>query len=226
MLDFGFVIHPFHHVAPFVALSAAAVTACVWSSGNPEIVAPNVEGKVFAAPASPPPPITWSARMASSPERRAQLESLREAARAHRLASPPLREAEATACAGLPEEDVDVSPFFYSQDIVDVQPLRASDSAQPGAIEGAVVTFRRVEGLTAPRLQRLLDCQTARDAALGYLAPEMTWCPLAVPGVLAHVTLAERGLDVRLASGDHDAAAETYERAVALPLHPFQPRRP
>jgi hypothetical protein len=38
----------------------------------------------------------------------------------------------------------------------------------------------------------------------------------AVPGVLAHVTLADRGLDVRLANGDRDAAAVTYERAVAL----------
>ena len=37
-----------------------------------------------------------------------------------------------------------------------------------------------------------------------------------MPGVLAHVTLADRGLDVRLANGDRDAAAVTYERAVAL----------
>jgi hypothetical protein len=208
--------HLAHRVAPFLALAAAAVTACVWTSGNPEIVAPIVEGNIVSAPPLAPPTIAWSARIASTPERTAELESLRATARAHRLSSPALREAERTACAGMADDDLDVSVFFYREDIVDVQPLRAQGGAQPGRLEGAVVTFRRVEGLTATRLQRLMDCQVARDVALQYAAPETQWCPLAVPGVLAHVTLAERGLDVRLASGDRDAAAVTYERAVAL----------
>jgi hypothetical protein len=203
-------------LAPFVALSAAVATACVWTSGNPEIVAPIVEGNLVSAPPLPPPPIAWSARITSPPEEAMQLTTLRTASAAHRLASPALREAESSACTGLADDDVDVSPFFYRADIVDVQSLRAPGGAPPGRLEGAVVTFRRVEGLTAPRLQRLVDCQIARNVALKYLASETTWCPLAVPGVLAHVTSGDRGLDVRLASADPDAAAVAYERALAL----------
>jgi hypothetical protein len=164
----------------------------------------------------PPPKIAWSARIATTDERTAALESLRAAARAERLASAALREAENAACAGMTGDDVDVSPFFYREDVVDVQALRAPGGEHPGRLEGAVVTFRRVEGLTAARLQRLMDCQIARDAALLDQAPETTWCPLAVPGVLAHVVPAESGLDVRVAAADPDGAAATYERAVAL----------
>jgi hypothetical protein len=204
------------HVIPFFALSVAAVTACVWNNGNPEIVAPRIEDHVFSAPALPPPPIAWSARIAPSSAQVAELESLRSAARTRRLESLALREAEDSVCAGMADDDRDVSPFFYRQDIVDVQPLRAPAGSRPGRLEGTVVTFRRVEGLTPQRLQRLLDCQIARDTALEYVMPETPWCPLAVRGVLPHVVEGDRGLDVRLVSGDRDAAAEAYVRAVAL----------
>jgi hypothetical protein len=130
--------------------AATAASACVWTSGNPEIAAPIVEGRLVAAPPLPPPPIGWSARIASTPE--AELASLRAAADVHRLASPALRQAESTACAGLSDDDVDVSPFFYGDDIVDAQALRAPGGAYPGRLEGAVVKFRRVEGLRAVAL--------------------------------------------------------------------------
>jgi hypothetical protein len=200
---------------PFLALSAAATTACVWTNGNLEIAPPRVEDGVFSAP-PPTGRISWSARIAPTAEEISLLASLRAAARTHRLESPAFREAERAACADLSDDDRDVSPFFYRDEIVDVQPLRAPGGSELGPLEGTVVTFRRVEGLTVGRLQRLMDCQVARDAALDDSAPETTWCPLAVPGVLADVLPSHRGLDVRLASAAPGGAEKAYLRAVAL----------
>jgi len=210
-------------MSPFFSRSSAALcvlplalqaVACVWANGNPEIAPLRTEGNVVSA--LPLPPVGWSARIAPTPAEDDQLQSLRDAARLQRDASFATREAEHAACAGLSADDRDISPFFYRRDIQDVVPVRASEGPYPGRIEGAVVTFRRVEGLTPSRLQRLMDCQTARYEAAEYAAPEARWCPLAVRGVLAHVVRDGRGLKVRLLSGDPDAAAEAYVRALAL----------
>jgi hypothetical protein len=203
-------------IAALAALVGAVIGACVWNNGNPEIVAPRIEGNLVSAPPLPPPPVGWSAAIAGGSGEADTLGRLRATAQARRSMSPALREAEDTACAGLSDEDRDVSPFFYRRDIVDVLPLRAPGGEVPGRIVGAVVTFRRIEGLTAERLQRLVDCHAARAAALAYAAPEMQWCPLAVRGVVASVAVTERGLDVRLTASEPNAAAETYARAQAL----------
>lgn len=194
---------------------AASLGACVWTSGNPEPSTPHDEQVTLMAPRAPAD-IAWAARMAPTPQQASQLEALRDAARAHRIASAAVRAAESTACGGLGNDDRDVSPFFYRDDVVDVQPLRAGDGTVPGRLDGAAVTFRRVEGLSAARMQRLVDCQIARDLALEYRVPEVPWCPLAVAGTLAWVADAERGLEVRMAAASADAATETYLRARAL----------
>ena len=203
-------------LAHAVALAVGFTGACVWTNGNPELGPPRVVDGVWSAPAEPSPPIGWSSTIAPTNDEVEQLAALREAAGAHRVALPGVRTAEESACAGLADEDRDVSPFFHARDILDVVPLYASGGSDPGRIEGAVVTFRRAEGLTVGRLQRLLDCQTARDATLDDLAPETRWCPLAVPGALSHAQAGARGVDVRVAAGGRDAAAEVYLRAVAL----------
>ncbi len=206
-------------VRRFTPWVAASLGACVWTSGNPEPVTPHDE-RITVVASRPPTAIAWAARIAPTPQQAAQLEALRDAARSHRMASPAVRAAEGTACAGLGDDDRDVTPFFYRDDVVDVQPLRGPDGALPGRLEGAAVTFRRVEGLSQERMQRLVDCQIARDAALEYRVPEVGWCPLAVAGTLARVADSESGLDVRLVAASADAATETYVRAVALaPLH-------
>lgn len=194
---------------------AASLGACVWTSGNPEPVTPHDEHITLVAP-RPPTAIAWAARIAPTPLQTTQLEALRDAARSHRIASPAVRAAEGTACAGLGDDDRDVTPFFYRDDVIDVQPLRGHDGALPGRLEGAAVTFRRVEGLSPERMQRLVDCQIARDAALEYRVPEVGWCPLAVAGTLARVAVSESGLEVRIVAANADAATETYVRAVAL----------
>lgn len=202
-------------IAALVALMGAAIGACVWSNGNPQIVSPRVAGNLVSAPPLPPPPIAWSATFGASGEADV-LDRLRASAQVRRRVSPALRDAEDTACAGLSEDNRDVSPFFYGQDILDVVPLRAAAGAQAGRLVGAVVTFRRIEGLTVERLRRLVACHGARAAALDYAAPEMRWCPLAVRGVVASVVVTERGFDVRLTAADPSAAVETYARARAL----------
>jgi hypothetical protein len=199
-----------------VALALGFTGACVWTNGNPELAPPRIVDGVWSAPAEPAPPIGWSSTIAPTNDEAERLAALREAALAHRVALPGVRMAEDSACGGLADDDRDVSPFFHARDILDVVPLYASGGPNPGRIEGAVVTFRRAEGLTVGRLQGLLDCQTARDAALDDRAPENRWCPLAVPGALSHAQAGDRGVDVRVAAGDRDAAADVYLRAVAL----------
>jgi len=189
--------------------------ACVWVDGNPEVSAPRIDDHMFSSPPpAVPPPIAWSPRI--TPEEEARRAALREAARSDRTRSPALVEAEREACQGLSDDDRDISPFFYVRDVVDVQPLRAPAALVPAPLEGALVIFRRVEGLTVARLQRLVDCHAARDAALAYAAPETRWCPLAVRGVVARVEPDERGLGVALSALGLDAAVVTYGRAMAL----------
>jgi hypothetical protein len=184
--------------------------------GNLEVTAPRIEAHRFSSPPPPAPPIAWSTGIAPAPGEEARQAVLREAARLDRTWSRPLLEAEREACQGLSGDDRDISPFFHDRDVVDVQPLRAPAGSAPGRLEGALVIFRRVEGLTTGRLQRLMDCQSARDLALEYAMPETQWCPLAVRGVVARVEPDERGLRVVLSARDPDAAVETYGRAMAL----------
>jgi hypothetical protein len=205
-------------IIALAALTGAAIGACVWSNGEREVIAPRIEGNLVSAPPLPPAPIGWSAMIGGSSAEVDALDQLRAKVQARRSMSPAIREAEGAVCAGLSDEDRDVSPFFYRRDIVDVLPLREAGGEAPGRIVGAVVTFRRIEGLTAERLQRLVDCHAARAAALAYAAPETQWCPLAVRGVVASVAVTERGFDVRLTAPDANAAVETYARARALRL--------
>jgi hypothetical protein len=207
--------------APASARRAASLlflllgAACVWVDGNPEIAAPRIEDHEFSSLPPPVPPIAWSAGTAPPAEEQ-RVAALREAARLDRAKSPLLVAAERAECQGLSDDDRDVSPFFHVRDVVDVEPLRAPAGTTPGRLEGAMVIFRRIEGLTAARLQRMTDCQSARDVALGYAAPEIQWCPLAVRGVVAHVEPDERGLRVLLSATGPDGAVETYGRAMAL----------
>ncbi len=202
------------HLVGILALGLAA--ACVWTNGNPEVVPLQGGDQVFPDPARPAPPIGWSMRVAPTAMETEQLDWLRKAAELDRMASPALREAERTSCVGLSGDDRDVSPFFYVRDIADITPLVSSARSYYRPLEGVVVVLRPIEGLTARRLQGLLDCQVARAAALEYGAPEMRWCPLAVRGVSARAEVGDRGLAVRLSSDDTNAAAAAYERARTL----------
>jgi hypothetical protein len=146
-------------------------------------------------------------------------ERMRKAAADHRAASQALRDAEASACAGLAEADRDVSPLQRPAVVTEVEELHTSASMRapaPGRLLGAAVTVRAVPGLTKEYLQRLVSCHIARNASMGHAMPEMATCPLAVKGATATVESAYGGFVVEVRSDDSEAAAEILRRARML----------
>lgn len=142
-----------------------------------------------------------------------------ELAAAHRAASQALRDAEASACAGLSDEDRDTSPFAHTADIRSVaqlEPRSASYADTTAADGGATVVFRATPGLTSEWLQRILSCHLARNAAVGHDMPEMPYCPLVPRGVQAKVRSVGDGFAVDVTSKDPAAAAEIWRRAQHL----------
>lgn len=175
-------------------------------------------------------PVCWSSTANPTREHLAQAAEARRRAADHRAASQALRSAEASACAGLSERDRDESPFAHREDIASVSPLNEPDPGIPagpgyesGAVRGgrdqlagAIVTFRALPGMTAPWLQRVIECHLARNAALGHEVPEMPYCPLVPKGVTATVRPIPTGFAVEIRSSDHDTAKEIVRRAEGL----------
>jgi hypothetical protein len=140
----------------------------------------------------------------------------------HRAASQALRDAEAGACVGLSAEDRDASPFDHREDIASVEPLTEGSTSGKNAsarTTGAIITFRAVPGMTAPWLQRVVDCHLARNAALGHDVPEMPYCPLVPKGVAAKVSATASGFAIAVRSDDSDTAKEIRGRAQGLVAH-------
>jgi hypothetical protein len=137
----------------------------------------------------------------------------------HRAASQALVAAEQRACAGVPEEDRDMSPFRHKEDISSVAKLEKTEQhgkvAQPH-LKGATVTFRAVPGLTEQWLQRIVDCHLARNAAMGDHAHEMDYCPLALKGASASVRALPDGFAVDVSCDDPKVAEQILKRAEAL----------
>lgn len=148
------------------------------------------------------------------------LEGHRTEAARHRAASAALREAEASACAGIAEQDRDMSPFEHLEDIATVEPLVEAVGGQKGSAPtrtaGAVVIFRAIPGLTAEWLQRLTDCHLARNAARGHVVDEMPNCPLVPKEARATVHSTGDGFAVSISSFDDATAREILARAMRL----------
>jgi hypothetical protein len=143
----------------------------------------------------------------------------KELAQKHRAASAALADAEARACAGLTEQDRDMSPFYHREDIASVSPLVEETKSGKGSVKkevGATIIFRAVPGLTAEWLQRVVDCHLARVAAVGHDMPEMSYCPLVPKGAKAKVVSAGNGFAVNVSGEDSAMIAEIQKRAAAL----------
>lgn len=147
----------------------------------------------------------------------------RELAQKHRAASAALVEAEKTACAGLSDEDRDMSPFNHREDIQSVsdysEQVRSGKSTTTKVV-GSTVVFRAVPGLTAEWLQRVVDCHLARAAAAGHEMPEMAYCPLMPNGAKAKVVSASGGFAVNVYAEDAATIAEIRKRAEMLKSGP------
>ena len=170
----------------------------------------------------------WAGSTNPTDEHRRQAADARARAAEHRAASQALRDAEARACAGLDPEDRDESPFAHREDIASVERLdrRTSTVSGPARLRtadqlaGAKITFRAVRGLSAPWLQRVVDCHLARNAALGHDVPEMGYCPLVPKEVSATVSATQSGFAISIRGENPDAAEEVWRRARALTAAP------
>jgi hypothetical protein len=179
----------------------------------------------IADPCDPRMATCWNAMRTSTERHHGEAETHAHIAAEHRNASAALRQAEATACAGMPAVDRDASPFTHVDDIARVETLvegepgsdatRTNKSART-YVAGAVVTFRDVPGLTAPRLQQMIDCHLARNAALGHVVPEMPDCPLVPRGASARVRSIGTAFAVEIRGADAASAREIVARAERL----------
>jgi len=158
----------------------------------------------------------WTADHNPTQQHLAEAKRHREAAARFRAESQALRDAEARACAGLSDHDRDTSPFAHTEDIIDIAPLEIPRQGSSSEREGAVFAFRVVPGMTAPSLQRVVDCHLARNDAMGHVAPDMAYCPLVPPNVKAVVKSTPAGLAVEVSSEDHASIADIARRATAL----------
>lgn len=145
----------------------------------------------------------------------------RRVAAAHRSGAQSLQEAEARACVGVSDADRDISPFLHREAIVDVKPLsrRTTSYGYERSVEedvGATVVLLPAAGVTAERLQRIVECHVARNGALGNDVPGMDFCPLVPKGITASVTSAGNGFAVNIATNDSATAADVLRRARAL----------
>jgi hypothetical protein len=65
-------------------------------------------------------------------------------------------------------------------------------------------------------MQRSLECQLARNEAVGFAAPELAFCPLASPGVHAVAHQLDGRVAVEIAGNDARIGAEVLRRARQL----------
>jgi hypothetical protein len=162
----------------------------------------------------------WTSEVNPTKEHLAEAEHMRKAAADHRAASQALRDAEASACAGLSESDRDTSPLQRPGDIVAIQELKtptgSSKAGELTRVAGAKVTIRAVPGLTKEYLQRLVSCHLARNSSMGHAMAEMATCPLGVKGATATVEGEGGAFVVRVTSEEDAAATEIVKRTRTL----------
>lgn len=161
----------------------------------------------------------WTSVSNPTAQHSTDAERHRDLAKKHRAASAALASAEASACAGISEDDRDISPFYHREDIQSVSLYSENVRSGKGAVSkvvGATVVFRAVPGMTAEWLQRVVDCHLARAAAVGHEMPEMDYCPLELKGVKAKVTSAGNGFAVNISAEDDKTVEEIKKRALAL----------
>lgn len=165
--------------------------------------------------------VCWSSDVNPTQQHSSDMATHRELADKHRAAAQALRDAEANACAGIAEEDRDVSPFYHREDITSVSQVNGSvqrGNTKAGQLEGGRAVFRAVPGLTAEWLQREVNCHLARAAAVGYDPAQMPYCPLQLKGVVAKVSSVGDGFAVEVTSDDATTAQEIWRRMQTL--HP------
>ena len=164
-------------------------------------------------------PVGWTTSSNPTLEQAEQMAELRNSAAMFRERGRALGDAEDRACAGLEQQERDVSPFYHRDDIVSVRTSSEKARTRKGTFvrtAGARVEFRAVPGLTAERLRLEVSCQMARAAAAGYDMPETSYCPLWLSGIEAAVFVMGHGFAVEITAEDAQTVEEILRRAFAL----------
>jgi hypothetical protein len=162
--------------------------------------------------------VCWSSDINPTEQHKADAAEHHELAEKHRAAAQALRDAENASCAGLDEPDREASPFYHREDIASVSKVEKSvmkGRVQVAQLAGGKAVFRAVQGMTAEWLQRLVNCHTARAAAIGYSMPEMNYCPLVLKGISATVSSTGDGFAIEVTSEDAATAEEILKRMQA-----------
>jgi hypothetical protein len=141
-------------------------------------------------------------------------------AAAHRAASQVLREAEARACAGIADEDRELSPLEHCEDIVAIEPLYRKVSGHVGQRLAGATVFFRVLGGSGAWLSRVVGCHMARNAVLGVDPHEAPQCPLELKDVTAQVLQTWDGVALEIRSDSSEVAEEILRRATAFAACP------
>lgn len=163
-------------------------------------------------------PICWTDTVNPTEKHLKMAKKHRELAQKHRDASAELRRAEERECQGVSEADRSLSPFGHPEDIISVsrvEPIQQHEGqdADPGIGGGARVTFTARPRLTLERLQRLVACHEARNAALGHEAPEMPYCLLVPDKIQTEVSSTNGGFVVQVTSRNPAIAEDLWQRA-------------
>jgi hypothetical protein len=192
----------------FAAASLAWLTSACASEGTK----PHEQGQLQHQKAANTEEQT-ARRLEATGDQPHEAERHRALAAKHRAASEALRAAELRACGGLSQQDIDQSPFLRGSEMAGVETLPI-DLAPP--YEGAVVLFRAAPALTAERMQQVLDCQLARDAAIGHDSPDLARDPLAPRDVKARAFTTPNGIAVAVWSIDPRSARQVRDRIGAI----------
>jgi hypothetical protein len=112
-------------------------------------------------------------------------------------------DAKAMACGGISDYDLRSGPFSNTGEITSVTPLIVQDSPRTTPPQdrtvGAVVTLRADRGVTAEWLQRLVNCEIARNSELR--------------GTVAQVRSTGDGFAIEMRSNERDTALEILAMA-------------
>jgi len=136
--------------------------------------------------------------------------------------SRPMQESErraaaASACAGVPETELDSNPLTVGR-VLAVEPLRDSAYAMRGTrvLKGATVIIASSPGMTQQWLQRLFECNAARRALPGQVPVEEGPCPLQLAKEVPTVGALPDAFAINLRTNDSDDAKLLLKECRAL----------
>lgn len=166
----------------------------------------------------PGAPACWVETVNPTAIHLAEMEAHRTRAAYHRKAARELRAAEREACLGARSKSGSILRFADRRDIEGVSPLQDSVTGKNSKMVGATIFIRAVKGLTQSKLQSIVDCHAAHNAAAGYAltTTEANRSPLSERGAQATVRKHSRGFAVDIRAEDPFVAQAIWLRAQRL----------